>query len=130
MSDFKVVKTRIHAGKWEGVIMTSRPQNSPPAILVTNGGRRIRGVAMTRDSRDLLCWKLAIDIPPEFISDGMQVFIITDDRDGSVLDSFAVLTGEILEDDIRSEVEVLRSELDMLKRVFRGEEPRRVAVAD
>lgn len=130
MSDLKVVKTRIHAGKWEGVISTSRPQNSPPAILVTNGGRRIRGVAMTKDARDPCNWKLAIDIPPEFISDGVQVFVITDDRDGAVLDSFAVVTGEILEDDVRSEVHLLRAELDMLKRVFRGEERRKVAVAD
>jgi hypothetical protein len=49
----------------------------------------------------------------------VQVFLINDAATGETLDSFTIITGEPLEDDIRAEVELLRAELDMLKRAFR-----------
>jgi hypothetical protein len=36
-----------------------------------------------------------------------------------VLGSFSITSGEPLEDDLRNEINLLREELDMLKRAFR-----------
>ncbi len=49
----------------------------------------------------------------------MQTFLITETASGVRLGSFAIVTGEPLEDDIRAELDLLRAELDMLKKAFR-----------
>jgi hypothetical protein len=36
-----------------------------------------------------------------------------------VLEKFTLIAGDVLGDDIRAEVDLLRAELDMLKRAFR-----------
>ena len=38
---------------------------------------------------------------------------------GDTLDSISIITGEVLSDDIRAEMNLLRAELDMLKKAFR-----------
>ena len=62
---------------------------------------------------------LRVPIPAELLSDGVQTFLIRDTDSGETLESFSILAGEALADDIRAEVELLREELDMLKRAFR-----------
>ena len=46
-------------------------------------------------------------------------FIISDEKTGMTLNSFALLFGEVLAEDIRAEMGLLREELDLLKRSFR-----------
>jgi hypothetical protein len=60
-----------------------------------------------------------VPIPISAIADGVQVFVITDGIHDKTLGQFTLIAGEVLGDDIRSEVELLRAELDMLKRAFR-----------
>ena len=57
--------------------------------------------------------------PGRLLSDGVQTFLISDPDTGEKLASFAVLAGDALGDDIRAEMDLLRAELDMLKRAFR-----------
>jgi hypothetical protein len=38
---------------------------------------------------------------------------------GAVLDRVTFLAGDVLEDDVRAEISLLRDELEMLKRAFR-----------
>lgn len=119
MSEFTVTKTRIQAGIWEGVIMATGKPDLDPEIEVTHLEQPVQSIAVTPDSKDKAVWHLRIAIPPELLSDGVQVFVISDKETGEKLNTFSVLTGEPLEDDIRAEVELLRAELDMLKRAFR-----------
>ena len=58
-------------------------------------------------------------IPAEAIADGVQTFVITDQISSERLGYFTLIAGEALGDDMRVEVELLRAELDMLKRAFR-----------
>ena len=67
----------------------------------------------------VLNWLVQVPVPPEAIGDGVQTFLIGDVRGDSVLSSFTLIAGEALGEDIRAEVELLRAELDMLKRAFR-----------
>jgi len=46
-------------------------------------------------------------------------FIISDGKTGMTLNSFALLFGEVLAEDIRAEMGLLREELDLLKSAFR-----------
>lgn len=119
MSDYAVTKTRIHAGIWEGVVATQSDAETAPDIEVTHLGEPIQSVSLAERRSDKGVWDLRIAIPPELLSDGVQVFLISDKETKEKLAAFTILTGEPLEDDIRAETELLRAELDMLKRAFR-----------
>ena len=64
-------------------------------------------------------WHVAVAIPAQVLADGVQTFVIRDRETGAMLASFAIVTGQPLEDDLRAEISLLRAELDMLKGAFR-----------
>jgi len=122
MSAFVLTKTRFRKGVWEGIVTATGTRTGStagqPEIIVSHLEKQVSGVEMTED-RDAARWFLRIPVPSEVIGDGVQTFLICDASDGTVLDSFALISGEALGDDIRAETELLRAELDMLKRAFR-----------
>ncbi|WP_425050882.1 hypothetical protein [Psychromarinibacter sp. S121] len=119
MIELSLTKTRIQAGIWEG-ILTGGPQDGDvPDLQVTHLGKTLNTVAVTPDPDAPGRWQVKIAIPPELLSDGVQTFLIQNGATGETLNSFTVVTGEPLGDDIRGEMDLLRAELDMLKRAFR-----------
>ena len=92
--------------------------NLQPQLEVTHLNEPVLGLEITED-RENGHWVVRVPVPLETLSDGIQTFLIRDKRDGDVLESFSVLAGEALGDDLRAEVSLLREELDMLKRAFR-----------
>ncbi|PJE27937.1 hypothetical protein SAMN06297129_0084 [Pseudooceanicola antarcticus] len=117
-SQTTLTKTRLLDGKWEGVLTV--PETAPaPQIEVLVDDHRIENVEV-HAAEGTGRWTLRVPIPPEAISDGMQVFVIRDRADENrVLNSFCILAGEMLSDTLQAEVTLLRAELDMLKRAFR-----------
>jgi len=118
MSELVLTKTRIQAGIWEGVLIAADP-NATPQIEVIHLDQKLDAVVVAPDPESPGRHLVAIPIPVELMTDGVQTFLIQDAETGDKLDSFAVITGEPLEDDIRSEVDLLRAELDMMKKAFR-----------
>ena len=53
------------------------------------------------------------------LAEGTQTFLFRLAGSEETLAQFTIVTGVALEDDIRAEVDLLRAELDMLKRAFR-----------
>jgi len=119
MSELKLVKTRIQAGIWEGVLSGGLGTGEAPEIEVTHLDQPMQTVAISADTNTPGAWIVKIAIPPETLTDGVQTYLITEKDSGEKLGSFTVVTGEPLEDDIRGELDLLRAELDMLKRAFR-----------
>ena len=119
MSELTLVKTRIQAGIWEGVLSGGLGSGAAPEILVTHLERPVNTVAVTADPEAPGTWNVKIAVPPDLLSDGVQTFLIWDPETEEKLDSFTIVTGVPLEDDIRAEMDLLRAELDMLKRAFR-----------
>lgn len=113
-----LTKTRIHSGVWEGVLRMPAPDRQPD-IEVSHAGQPLRSVDLAEVKDAPGQWVLRIAIPPDLLSDGVQSFVVVDRPSGARLTGFAIVTGEPLEDDIRAEVDLLRAELDMLKRAFR-----------
>lgn len=109
-----VTKARIRNGIWEGVV---RGSSGEPKLDVLHLGEKIRSFTLT-DSGDG-SWQLRIAIPPDRLSDGIQVFQITDAESGDMLDQFVIATGEAVDGDLHAEVALLRAELDLLKRAVR-----------
>lgn len=113
MADVTLVKTRLHAGVWEGEL---RGADAPP-ITVLHLGAPVADVTLTALSAGR--WALRIPIPLAALCDGVQTFLICDGVTGRRLDHFTLITGIPMEEDIRAEVDLLRAELDLLKRAFR-----------
>ena len=116
MSEQILTKTRIRAGLWEGVLRSSAPA---PVVEVTLQGKPLAGVSLAQIPGSPGEWSLRVPILAEHLSDGVQTFLIRDPASGETLAHFTVITGVAMEDDLRAEIDLLREELDMLKRAFR-----------
>lgn len=117
MSDLTVTKTRLFQGIWEGIVTGTAP-GVRPAIAVTHLEQPVSGADLT-EVADASGWLLRIPVPRDALSDGVQTILIRHADTGETLESFAILAGEALADDIRAEMDLLREELDLLKRAFR-----------
>lgn len=116
MSDAKLVKTRFRAGVWEGVLSGVSGQ---PAVEVLHLEEALAGVIVTEMADRPGHWAVRVPIPAEVLSEGVQTFLIREASSDDRLGHFTIITGVAMEDDIRAEVDLLRAELDMLKRAFR-----------
>ena len=118
MNEWTLTKTRLFEGVWEGVLTRAGEAEAAPEIEVTHQQEPVAGVAVTAKPEEKL-WVVRVPVPVEKIADGVQTFVIRDRRSGEVLDSFALLAGDVLSYDIRAEMALLREELGLLKRAFR-----------
>jgi hypothetical protein len=118
MTDFTLTKTRMIEGIWEGILTQNKGVTALPQVQVSHLDKPVSGVQITENT-DAKHWLVQIPIPVELIADGVQTFVITEARTGQTLGSFALIAGEPMAEDIRPEVDLLRAELDMLKRAFR-----------
>jgi hypothetical protein len=116
MSTLTLTPTKMRQGVWLGLLHQSG--SGVPQIKVTHLNIEVPDVKVTENEAEGH-WLLQVPIPAGAIADGVQVFVIADGIDGEKLGDFTIIAGEALGDDIRAEVELLRAELDMLKRAFR-----------
>ena len=116
MSDVKLTKTRIRAGVWEGVLTGSA---GAPTLNVLHLEAAVPGVTVTAIPDRAGDWLVRVPIPADLLTEGVQTFLIHDKATGARLEHFTIITGVAMEDDMRAEVDLLRAELDMLKRAFR-----------
>ncbi|MCG7629607.1 hypothetical protein MHM88_17490 [Epibacterium sp. MM17-32] len=118
MSALNLRKIRFRSGVWEGQIENAPHGGPRPQIAVRYLDREVADVALT-EAETPGCWTLSIPIPTEAVGDGVQSFVIYEAGSDEKLGDFTLIAGEPLVDDLRAEVELLRAELDMLKRAFR-----------
>jgi len=116
MADAKLVKTRLRSGVWEGVLSGVSGQ---PLLEVMHLEARVSGTSVSEIPDRPGDWAVRVPIPVEVLSEGVQTFLIRDAVSGDKLGHFTIITGVAMEDDIRAEMDLLRAELDMLKRAFR-----------
>lgn len=119
MNEVTLIKTRLRAGIWEGELHVPEQVDTLPEVEVTHLDQPVRGHSLTEDPEREGVWFFRFSIPNELLSDGVQTFIFTNRDDNKRLGAISVLAGEVLQDDIRAEMDLLRQELDMLKRAFR-----------
>ncbi|MEP1585361.1 MAG: hypothetical protein ABJR46_09695 [Tateyamaria sp.] len=116
MSTLTLTPTKMRYGIWQGLVQ--QDGTGVPQIKVTHLDKTVPEVKIEETGKDGE-WLIQVPIPAEAIADGVQVFVLTDTTDDEKLGQFTLIAGEALGDDIRGEVELLRAELDMLKRAFR-----------
>ena len=116
MSTLTLPPTRMRQGIWEG--MVKQTGTGVPQIRVTHLDITVPDVEV-KEAETEGYWQVQVPVPTAAISDGVQVFVIADATDDTTLGQFTLIAGEVLGEDLRTEVELLRAELDMLKRAFR-----------
>jgi len=114
MSGVSLKATGVRAGVWEGELTGT---SEAPRLEVRHGDGTISGVEVTPLPGQAGCHAVRVPIPPEALSDGVQTFLIC--QDGDTLAQFSVIVGVAMEEDLRTAVDLLRGELDLLKRAFR-----------
>lgn len=117
MTDLVLTKTTMRQGVWEG-LLTGAAKGTTPKISVTHQGTQVPDVTVTATESGE-GHALRVPIPPEAVADGMQTLLIADAQTDTKLGAITLMAGEALGDDMRVEVDLLRAELDMLKRAFR-----------
>ncbi len=116
MIEARLTKTRIRAGVWEGVLSGV---DAAPELEVVLLEQVLPGVSATPVPDRPGDWAVRVMIPATALGDGVQTFLIRNKPTGETLAHFTIITGVAMEDDMRAEVDLLRAELDMLKRAFR-----------
>ncbi|MFN4155949.1 MAG: hypothetical protein ACK4HF_14955 [Paracoccaceae bacterium] len=116
MIEKRLTKTRIRAGVWEGVLSGIEVQ---PRLEVMLLERPVAGVTVEPVAGRAGEWAVRAPIPADVLNDGVQTFLIREAGSDGTLAHFTIITGVAMEDDMRAEVDLLRQELDMLKRAFR-----------
>jgi hypothetical protein len=111
---------RLAEGVWEGLLFT-REKVAPKLQLRHRDD--LLGEPETVETQaapgEPGRWLVRFRLPVERLSDGVQTFVIEDASTGDALAHETIFAGEIVDDDIRAEVSLLRAELDLLKRAFR-----------
>ncbi|MBK0325719.1 hypothetical protein I5535_00285 [Rhodobacteraceae bacterium F11138] len=116
MSNLTLTAIHLRNGIWLARI--SGPATETPQIEVRHQDQTVPGITLTPAGTKGQ-WDLSVPIPAHALTDGVQVFAVFDRADQTSLGAFTLTAGETDTADLRNEVELLRAELDMLKRAFR-----------
>lgn len=116
MAALHFINTQIRSGTWHGDLTGAG--NTQPALQVTHQGTALPDVAYTYDAGHDV-WHVSVPIPAALIADGVQTFVICD-ATGATLESFTLIAGAPLADDLRAEIMLLRRELEILQKAFRA----------
>ena len=119
MADMQLTKSRLFAGTWEGRLSTAPGFEGMPQLIATHLEQEVAPVELAPVPESSGLWEAKVALPASILTDGVQTILISDAASGDLLTSLTIVTGEPLEDDIRSEIDLLRAELDMLKKAFR-----------
>ncbi|MBL4627210.1 MAG: hypothetical protein JKY00_04115 [Roseicyclus sp.] len=110
-----LVRTALQAGRYQGVL-TGAGQTEIEAL---HKGRIVGVAQVTPHTSEVGAMQVTLELPADVLSDGVQVVGLRSTATGEVLDRITLMAGSALDEDIRSEISLLRDELEMLKRAFR-----------
>ena len=119
MSDFILTRTQIRGGVYQGILRKNGRVRREPQLELRLLDADLGTLNLSQDTDDPSIWNVVARIPTSAITDGVQTFILRDPISGETLDSFAVISGSPVQEDMRAEMALLRAELEMLKRAFR-----------
>jgi hypothetical protein len=118
MPETVLTKTRLRAGVWQGHL-TFGGAPDRPSIAAFHREEELEGLTLDPIPEAEGHWVVRLPIPAHILSDGVQTIVIRDLSADAPLATVSIVAGEPLEEDFRAELELLRAELDMLKRAFR-----------
>ncbi len=118
MSEIVLETGRVQGGRWSGHVRTDDPSFGEAEIALVLAGEKVAPVHVAPGGESGL-WRLEVEIPAALIEEGLRTFTIERDGRTAPLASFSILAGAPLAPDIRAELELLRAELELVKRALR-----------
>ncbi|CAM3187639.1 hypothetical protein SAMN04488021_12015 [Paracoccus aminovorans] len=121
MSEFESLGLK--SGIWQGILRRETP---PGRLLLVHMGSPVAEALATAEPEG--GWRVAAAIPPELLSDGVQSFLLVEDRGAAAeplqagahsLGSLTLIAGALLDDDLLAEMTLMRAELELLKKELR-----------
>jgi len=113
---YTVAKTVMQQGVWHGIV--TGHSDTPLKIEVSHENAVLPDIELEHDAA-ADHWTLIIPIPSSAVADGVQTLLIRDTTADQVIGHITLMAGDPLGEDMRAEMDLLRAELDMLKRAFR-----------
>lgn len=113
MSDLILADLTIRRG---AILARLSGSSQPPRVAVVLEGTALAVAEVTADGPD---WHMSAPLPMDVLSDGARALALVDQDRDEVLATLPVSLGEAYADDLRAEVEMLRAELDLLKKAVR-----------
>ena len=104
----------LKAGVWSGLLHRAA---APEQVGLVHRGETVAEARVTPVKEGL--WRIDVDLPANRLGDGVISFLMLEGRTGGQLASLSVAAGQALEQDLLVEMELMRAELDLLKREFR-----------
>ena len=113
----------LKSGIWQGLLQ--RPV-APGRLVLVHLGARVGEARVTAQEDGV--WRVAAVIPAQRLSDGVQTFLLLEDRgtEGEALHpgalhlaSLHIVAGQPIDEDLWAELNLMRSEIDLLKRELR-----------
>jgi hypothetical protein len=114
MADLKVSNSCLRDGIWEGHL--SGTETAPAVQLLCNG--QVAGSVSVLPHPD---GGFSLSAPLPAASNGVQTFAMVDTGNGASLAHLTLVAGSDFPDDLRAEVALLRSEVELLKRILRNQ---------
>lgn len=116
MTELTLTKTRMLEGVWQGVLTGAGEDK--PNITVMHEENTVPDFKLVRnDTEDY--WLLSVPIPASAIADGVQTLLVLDRGTDEKIGQIVIVADDVVSGDLHAEMELLRAELDMLKRAFR-----------
>ena len=115
----EITQIKFSQGVWQGLISGAAPGTDHlPKFDVTLHEEPVDTVQVirTQDTDEL---HLQITIPPSAVGSGVHSFVITEHQSLDVLARFTLIGADLAEQDLRAEIDLLKAELELLKRAFR-----------
>ena len=110
----------LKAGTWSGLLRRAAP---PGRIDLIHMGETVAEARISPAGEGV--WRIEAALPPDRLSEGVQSFMLVagaageGDEGGERIAGLSIVAGQPLESDLRAEIELIRAELDLLKREFR-----------
>ncbi|WP_376875521.1 hypothetical protein [Albirhodobacter sp. R86504] len=105
--------SRLRAGRWEGIVTS----DAAPEIEVLHLDKPIGAPELEDMGKGR--WRVSVMIPAALLSEGILSFIVFDKIAQDKIGEFIINAGLPVGEDLRAEVDLLRAELDLLKKAFR-----------
>ncbi|MEM8629874.1 MAG: hypothetical protein AAGF74_01430 [Pseudomonadota bacterium] len=110
-------EARVSQGVWRAVLRG--PEGKTPRLVATCLGRELSAPVIVEAGEAPGFWHAQLALPMALLEEGMRTVLITQEGESEVLAHFAVMAGAPFDSDLKAEVDLLRAELDLLKRAFR-----------
>lgn len=113
----------LESGHWTGKLTADA---APGRVYLAHYGNIVALAELTASSAGE--WDVSVKLPPSVLNNGIQCLLMAADNgdadaslqaDAQVLGHLNLMAGGPLDDDLVAEVQLLRAEIDMIKREFR-----------